>query len=729
MVRTEISIKTIRGFIITFRPTKTTSISYNEAFQNFDMPFCKSSKNVFKRFQEVANMLDLNNFVLRRRKLTSWHTLRTNRQQKVTSSQIFVVILGLIFLFAIGSKWYYVEYLEIPELILQHSLISGHGVYMFKSYEEAESVSKKSRDKIHKIRQRLVILFSWLSCISAVFTSAVTAVISKKPHLVPLVTVYLIMCVLVSFWACQQMKGSLIELNMLQQFDLAKVCFLQKICTLKPWRIRRRNNDPISSSSYCLNHDFEISERVIVVKMKPAKAKCLYPEATEKNVNINAAIIFETMEEQRPVHCTEDTVVSTNACHGDQIKYKPFVDCMFLQTTDQTQLLTSDFVLECTGSLKRAEGTKKKTDNSENSQISSSLPASFVGIGSAMYFHLYHRGMMKYELMRLSTFQSAVHCSAIRLAGKGFFYSDGKIQCFSCSKTHDDRINSIKMNHQPDCRMALGTEYTNKLITTDTSREMFRELEMAVHEQESIYVNMKYKMNAEPRGIAIIINNDIFNGDMENRTGTHKDGEKLIELWKNLKFKVIYHVNKTAADITRIVSGIAQLNHTTYDCVVFCILTHGGYGVLYGTDCVPVEIQKLINFFRSSHCPTLAGKPKMFFIQACQGINNQAGQQLSKDSTNIDADTRKDIIADEADTLICFSTVSGSVSYRCPQNGTWFINSLVENLSLYSTSYDLQTILVKVNKDVGEKSFLEGSNIYKQIPMQKCSLCKLVFFS
>lgn len=101
--------------------------------------------------------------------------------------------------------------------------------------------------------------------------------------------------------------------------------------------------------------------------------------------------------------------------------------------------------------------------------------------------------------------------------------------------------------------------------------------------------------------------------------------DKLKELWNNLKFKVMYHINKTAADIIQIASDIAQLDHTTYDCVVFCIMTHGGYGVLYGTDCVPLEIQKIVNFFRSSHCPTLAGKPKIFVIQACQGINNQAG--------------------------------------------------------------------------------------------------------
>ncbi|CAG2209875.1 CASP8 [Mytilus edulis] len=327
------------------------------------------------------------------------------------------------------------------------------------------------------------------------------------------------------------------------------------------------------------------------------------------------------------MQCTEDTIVTTNACLRDQIRCKPLVDFMSSQTATQIRLSTSELVLECTDTFKRSEGNEEKTVNFESFPISSTLPDWLIGSNRALLFHLYQRGIMKYELMRLRTFETAVSYRAIR--------------------------------------MALGTEYTNKLITEDTTREMFREIEMTVHNYTRL---------------AIIINNELFNGDMENRTGTQKDGDKLKELWNNLKFKVMYHINKTAADILQIASDIAQLDHTTYDCVVFCIMTHGGYGVLYGTDCVPLEIQKIVNFF------------EVAIVQR---------QQLSQDSSDIDADTRKDIIADEADILICFSTVSGSVSYRCPQNGTWFINSLVKNLRLYSKSYDLQTILVIVNNDVG----------------------------
>ena len=41
-------------------------------------------------------------------------------------------------------------------------------------------------------------------------------------------------------------------------------------------------------------------------------------------------------------------------------------------------------------------------------------------------------------------------------------------------------------------------------------------------------------------------------------------------------------------------------------------------------------------------------------------------------------------IANEADFLISFATVPGYVSFRCPINGTWYIRSLVTNLTKYA---------------------------------------------
>lgn len=42
-------------------------------------------------------------------------------------------------------------------------------------------------------------------------------------------------------------------------------------------------------------------------------------------------------------------------------------------------------------------------------------------------------------------------------------------------------------------------------------------------------------------------------------------------------------------------------------------------GGVYGTDGKPIPIEKIVNYFDGSNCPSLRGKPKLFFIQACGG--------------------------------------------------------------------------------------------------------------
>jgi len=44
------------------------------------------------------------------------------------------------------------------------------------------------------------------------------------------------------------------------------------------------------------------------------------------------------------------------------------------------------------------------------------------------------------------------------------------------------------------------------------------------------------------------------------------------------------------------------------------MLSHGDEGVFYGTD-GSLELKSLTSLFRGDRCPSLVGKPKLFFIQ------------------------------------------------------------------------------------------------------------------
>ena len=93
---------------------------------------------------------------------------------------------------------------------------------------------------------------------------------------------------------------------------------------------------------------------------------------------------------------------------------------------------------------------------------------------------------------------------------------------------------------------------------------------------------------------------------------------RLQKLFKDLHFEVKVHNDVNANTLESLFLTMHILDHTNYDAFVCCILTHGKLGVIYTSDGKEVEILGLVDFFTDRMCPSLKGKPKMFFIQACQ---------------------------------------------------------------------------------------------------------------
>ena len=138
--------------------------------------------------------------------------------------------------------------------------------------------------------------------------------------------------------------------------------------------------------------------------------------------------------------------------------------------------------------------------------------------------------------------------------------------------------------------------------------------------EDAVDTETIYKMSRAPRGIAIIINNKNFlrssGMDKSPRNGTDADRDALEKLFKSLKFEVRIYNDITKYEIRGIAKEMATLNHSAYDAFIFSILTHGEEGLLYGTDGT-ISTRDLTSAFKDA--TTLAGKPKMFFFQACQG--------------------------------------------------------------------------------------------------------------
>jgi len=60
--------------------------------------------------------------------------------------------------------------------------------------------------------------------------------------------------------------------------------------------------------------------------------------------------------------------------------------------------------------------------------------------------------------------------------------------------------------------------------------------------------------------------------------------------------------------------AVSREDHSDADCFICVILSHGEEGIIYGTNGT-LKLQYLIEMFKGDRCPSLAGKPKLFFIQ------------------------------------------------------------------------------------------------------------------
>ena len=103
---------------------------------------------------------------------------------------------------------------------------------------------------------------------------------------------------------------------------------------------------------------------------------------------------------------------------------------------------------------------------------------------------------------------------------------------------------------------------------------------------------------------------------MSPRQGTDVDRDALKKLFQKLQFKVEIHNNITKREIRNIAAKMASFDHSSYDAFIFTILTHGEEGLVYGTDGT-ISITDITSKFKSN--VSLAGKPKIFLFQACQG--------------------------------------------------------------------------------------------------------------
>ena len=228
-----------------------------------------------------------------------------------------------------------------------------------------------------------------------------------------------------------------------------------------------------------------------------------------------------------------------------------------------------------------------------------------------------------------------------------------------------------------------------------------------------------YRLDRNPHGICVIINNHKFHHPTDpdkahsDRGGAEVDQKNLQLTFQYLRYKVEVYENLTNTQMTELMLDVARRNHANYDSFICCILTHGEENSVHGADSIPVSLFDLTGVMKL--CSTLINKPKMFFIQACRGDQEDKGHKLDEEVIQRDSGPKAPplthTIPQEADFFFGYATPLGNAAYRSRRHGSWYISELCKVLTMHAYTSNLSNMMRKVNDNICRAFTKEG---YKQ---------------
>ena len=179
---------------------------------------------------------------------------------------------------------------------------------------------------------------------------------------------------------------------------------------------------------------------------------------------------------------------------------------------------------------------------------------------------------------------------------------------------------------------------------------------------------------------------------MADRTGSREDEKSLKNLFEALNFNVIIKRDLSKHEIESVAEKYGRTDHSSFGAFVFVLMSHGGdRDCILGVDGRETTVKNLMVEFQASKCPSLMGKPKVFIIQTCRGLNDNISETFVSSTGSInsvsahadsqsfarpfspDSTLQRSVFPPEADFLLAFATVPGYVAFRSPELGTFFI--------------------------------------------------------
>ena len=243
--------------------------------------------------------------------------------------------------------------------------------------------------------------------------------------------------------------------------------------------------------------------------------------------------------------------------------------------------------------------------------------------------------------------------------------------------------------------------------------------------------SLRYEMSSKPHGLAVIILIDevMFTPGVDapeppSSNVAAMDKASLSSTLGYLGYAVEMYNNLTAAEITRKMKTIADRDHMAYDSFICCIIGCGTEEGVYGCDGEVAPLQEVVASLKGSSCPTLVGKPKIFFFQLDQGDAVDEGAQTLVKSLETDAPTGE-TVPSEADFFFVYAAVTGYQVYS-DNLGSYFIRTLTDVITEKAQLLHLADMLTEVSHRMAQMASKGGTGL--QLPQVVSQLRKQVWF-
>lgn len=201
----------------------------------------------------------------------------------------------------------------------------------------------------------------------------------------------------------------------------------------------------------------------------------------------------------------------------------------------------------------------------------------------------------------------------------------------------------------------------------------------------------------------IIFNHKKFQSrfQLNERKGTELDVNAIKGTFKALNWSIDVYNDPKITDIRSVFTSLQVSGETeNLSALAVFILSHGeDNGTVFAQDAMYRVDHDILFQLTADKCPYLAGKPKLIFVQACQGQNTDPGVNLRRRHTSQDS-TATYKIPNFADFLIFQAAFWNHYSFRSSDTGSWFIQALCRKIMESDEHESLMDTLLAVSRTV-----------------------------